>query len=211
MQYQLEDKPEAHLLESVQNEKDIGVTFDQSLEFDLHIKEKVNKANSMFAVVRRSYKYLDVVTFKLLYKSLVRSQLEYASSVWSPYKIKHIEAIENVQRRATKQIQGLSHLPYEERLKTIKLPTLTSRRLRGDMIETFKILTKVYDDDVSPNLCLHSSEQTTHGHKLKLQKQRCEGALRLNSFPLRITNVWNNLPQNVIEAPSVNSFKNNVE
>ena len=47
---------------------------------------------------------------------------------------KHIESIEHVQRRASKQIPGLSQLSYEERLRKIKLPTLAYRRSRGDMI-----------------------------------------------------------------------------
>jgi hypothetical protein len=43
--------------------------------------------------------------------------------------------IENVQKRATKQIPGMNNLPYEERLRKLELPTLSYRRLRGDMIE----------------------------------------------------------------------------
>ena len=70
-----------------------------------------------------------------LYKTMVKTQLDYASSVWAPYKKKHIDMIENVQKRATKQIPGMNNLPYEERLRKLELPTLSYRRLRGDMIE----------------------------------------------------------------------------
>ena len=69
------------------------------------------------------------------------------SSIWSPYKKKHIEAIERVQRRATKQLPGMKDmlgLPYPERLKILKLPTLEHRRARGDMIETYKLLHDKY-------------------------------------------------------------------
>ena len=79
-------------------------------------------------------------TFILLYKSLVRSHLEYGQSVWSPYLLKHIDLIEGVQRRATKLIHNLKNLPYSERLKRLNLPTLVYRRARGDMIETYKIM-----------------------------------------------------------------------
>ena len=54
---------------------------------------------------------------------MVRTQLDYASSVWAPYRKKHIDMIENVQKRATKQIPGMKNLSYEERLRKLELPT----------------------------------------------------------------------------------------
>ena len=112
-----------HQLQNVNSEKDIGVTFDCNLEFDIHISEKISKANSIFGMIRRSYKYLNKDVFLLLYKALVRSNLEYANSVWSPHKMKHIEAIENVQRRATRTVQCLKGLSYEDRLRYLNLHT----------------------------------------------------------------------------------------
>ena len=91
-------------LEKVIEEKDIGVAID--LTFEKHINEKINKANQMFATLRRTFQFMDKSTFVQLYKSLVRTHLDYASSVWAPFKAKHIKQIEGVQRRATKQIPG---------------------------------------------------------------------------------------------------------
>ena len=73
-------------IERVSEEKDIGVTIDDELTFEKHAKEKIKKANSSFAAIRRSFKYLKVDTFLPLYKSMVRSHLDYANSVWAPYK-----------------------------------------------------------------------------------------------------------------------------
>ena len=84
-------------LETVNDEKDIGVILDSDLSFDRHICEKVKKSNSMFALIRRTFHYLDIETFTPLYKSLVRTHLDYASSVWAPYKMRHIELIAGVQ------------------------------------------------------------------------------------------------------------------
>ena len=97
-------------VQQADEEKDIGVIIDKELTFDQHISEKVNKANSMFALLRRTFKYLDTETFLPLYKTLVRTHLDLASAVWSPYK--HIEQIESVQRRATKQLPGLKGIPH---------------------------------------------------------------------------------------------------
>ena len=79
-------------------EKDVGVTIDNKLFFDI-ITEKVNKANSIIGVIRRTFEYLDLKTFRMLYVSLVRSHLEYANPDWNPYLKKHIDMIENIQRK----------------------------------------------------------------------------------------------------------------
>jgi hypothetical protein len=83
-------------------EKEVGVTIDNKLSFDKHITEKVNKANSIIGVIRRTIEYLNLKTFRMLYVSLVRPHLEYADPVWNPYLKKTIDMIENIQRRATK-------------------------------------------------------------------------------------------------------------
>ena len=92
------------VIRKVKEEKDIGVIFDAELKFSSHISEKVNKANSIMGLVRRTFTLLDKGNFALLFKSLVRPHLEFANQVWSPYLQKHIQEIENVQRRATKLI-----------------------------------------------------------------------------------------------------------
>ena len=141
-------------LELIESEKDIGVHIDPNINFDKHISAISNKANAMFAMLRRAFQYIDKETFIPLYKALVRTHLDYASSVYSPYKLKHIDQLEAVQRRATKQLPGMKDKPYPDRLKELKLPTLSYRRLRGDMIEVFKIINGVYDKNATQFLKL---------------------------------------------------------
>ena len=105
-----------HELGHVTEEQDIGVIVDAKLEFDKHIYTKINKASSIMAVIRRSFTTLNKTNFPPLFKALVRSHLQYASRVWSPYKQKHKEAIEKVQRCATKQLPGMKDISYQERL-----------------------------------------------------------------------------------------------
>ena len=197
-------------LKTVNNEKDIGVTIDTNLPFEQHIQNQVNKANRNLGIIRRSFKYLDMETFCLLYKALVRPHLEYAASVWSPYKKKDIDSIENVQRRATKLIPILSGLSYEERLKKLKLPTLKYRRLRGDMIEVFKILMGIYDNEATRGL-FEMNTYTTRGHSQKIQKSRTRLDIRKNYFTNRVVDIWNSLPDSVICAKSVKVFEGRLD
>ena len=96
-------------------------------------------------VVRNGPMRSDVV----ISQTLVRPHLEYGVTTWFPYKLKHIELIEKVQKRATKQVKQIKNLPYSEWLGRLQLPTLHYRRHRGDMIEVFKILHNKYDSAVS--------------------------------------------------------------
>jgi len=136
---------------------------------------------------------------------LVRSHLEYANTVWSPYKQYLIELVEKVQKRATKLVHDCKHLLYTDRLKYLKLPTLKYRRHRGDMIKTYKILHGLYDT-VAPNLMM-SQFSHTRGNMSKLQKMYSSMILENIFFTERIVNLWNSLPSLVVEAPSVNCFK----
>ena len=197
-------------MEYVDSEKDIGVVIDNKLSFNQHISEKINKANSIMGILRRTMEYMDCTTFKLLYTALVRPHLEYANQVWCPHLKKHIESIENVQRRASKQIPGLSHLSYEERLRKLKLPTLAYRRSRGDMIELYKILTGKYDEDVS-NFLRTRDDSTTRGHQYKLFKTRTRLDLRKYSFTQRTVKIWNNLPSKVVSAPTIKQFESRLD
>ena len=145
----------------------------------------------------------------LLFKSLIRPHLEYMNQIWSPHKKKDIQEIESVQRRATKLVPELKNKTYQERLKILELPTLVYRRLRGDMIETYKII-NIYDSNAVPNITKESHSRT-RGHSQKIVKRRSITNLRQNFFTQRIVNTWNGLPNYVVTAPSLDSFKRRLD
>ena len=197
-------------LEQVKCMKDLGVTFDSDLSFKDHIYSKINIAIKMLGIINRNFSHLDKKTFLLLYKSLVRTHLEYAQSVWNPFLNSLINDIEKVQKRATKMISSCKRMSYSERLQKLKLPTLKFRRVRGDMIEAYKIMSRKYDAQVLPPL-QRNTDSRTRGHSHKLKVQRAKYDIRKYSFPLRIVNTWNSLPEVVVLSENVNTFKNNLD
>jgi len=121
---------------------------------------------------------------------------------------KEIEALEKVQKRATKILPGLKNLPYGERLKICKIPTLHYRRIRGVMIETYKIVSGKYQSDVAPT-SYKSSVHVTRGNDMipVLEKSYVKYDLRKFSFSNRVVNVWNSLPNWVVSANTTDTFK----
>ena len=107
-------------------------------------------------------------------------------------------------------LKQCKNLSYENRLKMLNLPTLTYRRFRGDMIETYKILNNVYDKDVVPLLALNNNVKT-RGNSLKLSVNRAHLNLKKFYFTSRIVNNWNSLPDTVITTPNINIFKNKLD
>ena len=118
--------------------------------------------------------------------------------------------IESVQRYYTKCIIGMRGKSYKERLYSLGLPSLVYRRLRGDLIETYKITHKIYDPNITNSL-INLAHTNTRSHNFKLSKPRVNTNKFLNFFTNRIINVWNNLPGNIVEASSLNCFKNKTD
>jgi len=102
-------------------------------------------------------------------------------------------------------------LPYETMLKRLGLYSLERRKLRGDLIEVFNILTGKKRIDLSTFFQLADVTTGLQGHSMKLFKPRCRTTVRQHFFSLRIVNEWNKLPQTVIDATSVNAFKNRLD
>ena len=146
---------------------------------------------------------------------MVRCHLETAVSVWCPYLERDIEEVESVQKRATKMIPETKNMNYEERLRFLKLPTLIYRRLRGDMIELWKMLNGGYDSEAIPNLLMRddfvAAGRRNRGHSKQLFIVRSEKEVRSNFFTQRVAQVWNGLSEEVVTAPSVNCFKNRLD
>ena len=194
-----------------EEEKDLGVTFDPLLKFDRHVQNIIAKANQMIGVIKRTFTFLDKDSFLKLYKAFIRPHLEYANTIWSPKLRRQSSAIEKVQRRALKLLKNMKDLSYEERLKTLKLPTLKCRRIRGDLIQAYKIFTGVDDvDNFFPTQPI-TANKTRHNLN-KIFMHHCSSNIRKNTFVNRVAPIWNPLPDHIKSAPNIIiTFKNLID
>ena len=200
-----------HQLEKSMAEKDLGVTIDDKLTFDEHIQAKIGKARQMWGMIRRTFKYIDHETFPLLFKAFVRPHIEYANSVWFPSGKGTIREIESIQRAASKQVPGLQGMSYPDRLKSLRLPTLKHRRRRGDLIEVYKMTTGLYDLTAIPAFEKVTDNGYTRGHCYKMRRPQSRTNIGQNRFTSRVVSDWNALPDEVVESPTINTFKNRLD
>jgi len=109
-------------------------------------------------------------------------------------------------------IISFKHLPYAETLKQLMLPALKYRRLRGDVIEVFKIglLRDFYHLEAAVKLNFNTFSIITE-NKYKLQKSSCHYNIRKYSFSCRVVNMSNSLPNVVVEAGTINTFENRLD
>ena len=205
-QYTIDNRP----MKVVFEEKDLGVIVTSDLKSHKQCVEQCKKANRILGFIFRYFEFKSKDIILQLYKSLVRPLLEYAVQFWSPYLLKDVDMLERVQRRATKMIPGMRSITYEERLKQLKLPSLALRRLRGELIETFKIL-KGFDDVRKEKFFNLNVTSVTRNNGLKLVGKRFNTNVSKNYFTNKVINCWNSLPADVVAADSINSFKNRLD
>jgi len=187
-------------------EKDLGILFSSNMKWRQHIISSSTKANKILGMLKNTFAHLDEYTLKLLYTTYVRPLIEFAVPVWSPHFKGEIEMLEKIQHRATRLIPALAKFEYKKRLEILGLTTLYVRRVRGDLIQAYKILNGIekveFLKGFKPN-----AFQLSRGNGLRLEREITNCTPRHFFFANRIVNIWNKLPSNVVKAKSVNSFK----
>ena len=186
LEYTMRTENENKILIETREEKDLGVWITNDLKPEKQVIAASQRAMTVLRSVKRAFVRFDIETFSIIYTTYIRPHLEYCIQAWAPYYAKDILLLEKVQRRATKLVWGLKDLSYEERLERLKLFSLEERRLRGDLIQTFKLLTG--KDNVDYEILFNHSRPTTHlrGHSLKLSKSQCNKLCRRRFFSQRV-------------------------
>ena len=118
----------------------MGVQVHRSLKVVTQVEKVVKKAYGMLAFIGRDIEFKNWQVMLQLYRTLVRLHLEYSVQFWSPHYQKDVEALERVRKRFTRMLPGMEGINYEERLEKLDLFLLERRRLRGDLIEVYRIM-----------------------------------------------------------------------
>ena len=103
-------------------------------------------------------------------------------------------------------IPGFDDLSYPDRLRKLKLPTLAYRRIRGDMIQVYKVMNGFYDPNL-PTLLVKSKNDQLRGHDQKLYIKNSNKELIRFSFNNRTARIWNYLPDEIVKSKDIISFE----
>lgn len=184
--------------------KDLGVFISRNLKPSHHCQSIAMNALRTSACIFRNFTTRSHEFLTQMFVSFVRSKVEYATTVWSPWLQKDIDLIEHVQRSYTYRILH-TRGNYAERLHNLNLESLEIRRLYFDLVEVFKIIHGI--SDISCHEFFEFSKGKTRGHNMKLLKKSSNCNERLFFFSNRIVNAWNSLSAETINATSINTFK----
>ena len=202
------------LLNESNCEKDVGVMIAEDLKPTQHVLKSVAAANQVLGLMSRGFHFRDKKIWIGLYKTYVRPHLEYAVSSWSPWTQKDINLVEKVQERAVNMCSGLAGKSYSEKLVELKLMSLATRRTRADLIQTWKILNK--KDNVDEKIWFTRvrdvavRETRASASLANLVVPRTNLEIRKNFFSVRSPKIWNEVPENIKIATSLDAFKNQV-
>ncbi len=206
-EYYLNDTP----IPTESSQKDLGIWIQSNLKPSLQCVKAANKATGVLHAIKRAFLNFDQDLFGKVYGTFVRPHLEYGIQAWRPWLAKDTACMEKVQRRATKLVRSLRNQSYVERLSCLNLFPLHYRQQRGDFILVYKIIHGLEKGLRFEDMFQWHLSPFLRGHTMKLRTKRSRLNLRSEFFTQRVIQQWNNLPQSVAEATSLQMFKQRLD
>lgn len=198
-----------YVLKRVTQQRDLGILVTSDLGCSVACQKAAKQAIAQTGLLRPALGCFHPRLFPRLFATYIRPHLEYTVQIWSPWLLKDQRMLEVPLRRAAKIIHGLRNQTYTVRLKSMGFYSSYHRRIRGDLILTYKILKKT--DHPCRGVLYLSPNTTLCSNSLKLAHQQSRLDCGCYSFALRVCSIWNTLPIETVQAPSLVVFKQRLD
>ena len=197
-------------IQLVKCHRDLGVIVDEKLRFHEHVDSVVRKARGLMGCLLRATKCRDQNFMLSLFISHIRPLIDYCSSVWNVGFLGDSRRLESLQRRWSREVEGLGMYDYCERLKRMGMYSIRGRLLRQDLVKIWKAFNAEVEFGLS-SIFEVAADVGTRGHSLKLSVPLCRSEARRRSFAARCVGQWNSLRKETVTASSLSSFKSRLD
>ena len=199
------------IIKATKSVKLLGVTIDQNLNFDVHIKELCEKANRNIGALRRIFHLIPYENSKILFKTFFESTFGYCPLIWMFSNKIPNNKLNNVQKRALKILTDKHKLTHDELLKETGCVKIHTRNLQLLMTEVYRTTKRInppfmwdllkhkqvnYNFRVQNLLQLPTTNTKTHG---------------VRSFTYRGSILWNYLSDEFKQISSLKLFKDKIK
>ena len=189
--------PDSQIIENKEHLRDLGVEISNDLTFSIHIQNVISSSSKLAGWALRSFRKRSKHVMSTIWKSIIQPKIDYCSQLWSPNDQSSINQIEDVQRHFLNRIDGIQHLNYWEKLKTLRLYSQERRRERYQLIFLWKIsqgLVKGY------NIEFYTDERRGRLIRPKYVNWHAPASIRRareSSMAVKGANIFNLLPKEI--------------
>ena len=198
-------------LDYVTHIKLLGVVIDNSLSFNVHIKEVCRKVNTKVSILRRIRKFIPSDVMIKLYKAFILPHFEYASPLFIGLSKGLSAKLESTNAFALRTLLNYSKsTAYEELLKTANIKSLEHRRIEQALILVYKSIHNQTPNYIQEMFSLRSNGYSLRGH-LKVVLPRPTSSYMQHSFTYQASKQWNNLTDKIRMSESLSIFRKNLQ
>ena len=203
--------PDLHFMDTILEEVDevelLGITIRKELTWTHIVKKMASDAGKRLGLLRRVAPYLSPDQRATIYKSMVRSRMEYASSVWMGACPTSLSWLDSIQRRAIKIINA----PPDAHDK-LQIQPLEQRRNVGSLT----LLHRMYYQEApsllngllpKPKLVRRETRQASSQHSATLELPQSSTTGHQRSFLPATVRLWNSLPDRIVTIRDRQKFK----
>ena len=185
-------------LEDVKAIKLLGVTITSKLEWNNHADRVTKRAGQCLGVLRKAKHALPVSALATLYKTHVRSVMEYCSPVWQSASSGVLRKLDSVQHKAIKILGGNG-----DEMPSLNIYSLGERREVAGQCQLYRMIHHIAPDPVSDllpsfNNPIHFSRKVSNSHHLQLKVLKSRTDHHYTSFLPTYARMWNSLPNKVM-------------